>query len=61
MTFKGADEQFIRQHSPIRFHARSNFVERGKEFREKFLDGFFDFRARDVVPIVEIKPEIPIR
>ena len=61
MTFKGADKIRVRRFGPIRFDARSNFVELGKEPGQKFLDGFFNFRARNVVPIVKIKPQIPIR
>src|SRR5437868_4550649 len=58
MAFKSADEQFIRQHSPIRFLARDNFVEGSKKLRKKFLDACFNFGAGNVFGLVEVNAKI---
>ena len=58
MRFKSANEENIRQHSPIRFLASANFMQCGKEFSEKFLDAFFNLWAGNVVWIIQINAEI---
>ena len=60
MALKGADEEFVRRHSPIRLLAINDGLQVGEEIGQKFLNALFNFRAGNVLGIVEVKAEVII-
>ena len=58
VAFKGADEEFIGGHAPIRLPAGEDFLEVGEETGKELPHGFLDFGAGNVLGCVEIEAEV---